>query len=489
MANNPFKTLIETNKLTGPNFEVWLRNLKIILSSERRQYVLDIPVQDEPEEDSSDDEKFQYQPWKEDDMQVRCLMLASMSNELQRQHETIENAASILLHLQEMYGTRTRRERYVLSKEIFKARMTENSDVSAHVLKMIGLIEKLTGLGVALDNELSVDLVLQSLPNSYDQFVVNFNMNQFETKLPELLNMLKTAESTIKKDKPVLLMNSSSKAKKGNKKKNKTKNLKGNGGVKKGKKSKSKKSDECFKCGNVGHWKRNCKEPPAQGMFFVEVNFTVNNSSWVLDTGCGVHICNDLQVMKRTKELSREGMTLRMGDGALVAAKAVEMIYLELEDRKLVLHSVYFVSEIIRNIISIPVLDREGYCFEIRNKSLLLFYESSLIMESKMKDGMYSISPIISNLNIQQSNKCKQDNQVNAQMWHKRLGHISKERIRTMAKHLGVNDLDELSSCESCLKGKMTKLPFSGKAERATKPLDLVHTDVCGPMSVSTHGG
>ena len=48
-------------------------------------------------------------------------------------------------------------------------------------------------------------------------------MNQLETKLPELLNMLKTAESTIQKDKLVLLMNSSSKAKKGNKKRNKTK--------------------------------------------------------------------------------------------------------------------------------------------------------------------------------------------------------------------------------------------------------------------------
>ena len=93
-------------------------------------------------------------------------------------------------------------------------------------------------------------------------------------------------------------------------------------------------------------------------------------------------------------------MTLRMGNGALVAAKAVGTIYLELGDRKLVLHSVYFVPEIIRNIISIPILDREGYCFEIRNKSLLLFYESSLIMESKMKDGMYTLSPMISNLNI-----------------------------------------------------------------------------------------
>ena len=43
--------------------------------------------------------------------------------------------------------------------------------------------------------------------------------------------------------------------------------------------------------------------------------------------------------------------------------------------------------------------------------------------------------------------------------------------------------------CESCLKGKMTKRPFKAKGYRATKPLELVHTNVCGPMRVQARGG
>ena len=43
--------------------------------------------------------------------------------------------------------------------------------------------------------------------------------------------------------------------------------------------------------------------------------------------------------------------------------------------------------------------------------------------------------------------------------------------------------------CESCLEGKMTKSPFKAKGYRATKQLELVHTDVCGPMSVQARGG
>ena len=37
--------------------------------------------------------------------------------------------------------------------------------------------------------------------------------------------------------------------------------------------------------------------------------------------------------------------------------------------------------------------------------------------------------------------------------------------------------------------GKMAKTPFSGTMERATDLLEIIHTDVCGPMSVEARGG
>jgi hypothetical protein len=37
--------------------------------------------------------------------------------------------------------------------------------------------------------------------------------------------------------------------------------------------------------------------------------------------------------------------------------------------------------------------------------------------------------------------------------------------------------------------GKMIKTPFSGIMERAIDLLEIIHTDVCGPMSISTRGG
>ena len=50
-------------------------------------------------------------------------------------------------------------------------------------------------------------------------------------------------------------------------------------------------------------------------------------------------------------------------------------------------------------------------------------------------------------------------------------------------------DYESFDTCEPCLMGKMTKTPFSGTMERANDLLEIIHTDVCGPMSVEARGG
>ena len=78
-----------------------------------------------------------------------------------------------------------------------------------------------------------------------------------------------------------------------------------------------------------------------------------------------------------------------------------------------------------------------------------------------------------------------------AYMWHLRLGHINSNRIQRLVSDglISPLDLKNLPVCESCLEGKMTKRPFKGKGNRATQLLELIHTDVCGPMNIQARGG
>ena len=71
-------------------------------------------------------------------------------------------------------------------------------------------------------------------------------------------------------------------------------------------------------------------------------------------------------------------------------------------------------------------------------------------------------------------------------MWQCRLGHIGVKRMKKLhaAGLLESLDYESLDACEPCLMGKMTKTPLFGVMERANDLLKIIHTDVCGPMSV-----
>ena len=75
-------------------------------------------------------------------------------------------------------------------------------------------------------------------------------------------------------------------------------------------------------------------------------------------------------------------------------------------------------------------------------------------------------------------------------LWYCRLGHINESRINKLFKDKFFDpyDYESYRTCESYLIKKMIKTPFIRHGERMSDILDLVHTDVCGPMSTQARG-
>ena len=81
-----------------------------------------------------------------------------------------------------------------------------------------------------------------------------------------------------------------------------------------------------------------------------------------------------------------------------------------------------------------------------------------------------------------------------ANIWHKRFGHLGENNLRKLINRDMVLNLEcstkELDFCESCAIGKACSLPFPRHSEsRATEVLELLHTDVIGPMQTPSIGG
>ncbi|KAK9042714.1 hypothetical protein V6N11_017778 [Hibiscus sabdariffa] len=85
------------------------------------------------------DNKDKFKKYMDDMVDVVCLMLATMTPELQKQHEDMVAYEMIQNH-KEIYERQARQERYETCKALFQCKMSEGSPVGAHVIKMMGYI-------------------------------------------------------------------------------------------------------------------------------------------------------------------------------------------------------------------------------------------------------------------------------------------------------------------------------------------------------------
>ncbi|KAL0285384.1 UNVERIFIED_CONTAM: hypothetical protein Scaly_2821200 [Sesamum calycinum] len=118
--------------------------------------------------------------------------------------------------MKELYDVPEWHIRYTVTKAFFGMIMIKGSSVQEYGVMMLSLVEKLKDLQTDFKEEdMYVDLILQSLSPSLDQFTISYAMNGLKESLHELINILVKYEATIEKSAPSVLVGevSTSKAK------------------------------------------------------------------------------------------------------------------------------------------------------------------------------------------------------------------------------------------------------------------------------------
>ncbi|KAK8957726.1 hypothetical protein KSP39_PZI001286 [Platanthera zijinensis] len=506
----------------GSNFSDWILKLNIVLRLENLLPILDGECPKENEiGQPTDAEKEEQKRWNDNQRVVQTLILASIGDQLQRKFLDTP-AKEIVAQLEKMFTDSARKERYKTTIALTRCKMMEGESVSVHFLKVQGYLEKLEKLNSPIPEDIAEDIILGSLPYSFKDFIMHYHMREKNMTINELHNALKTAEVDMGKTKGNAVLAVTSESKKIFKKRDNAKgqtskgnpHLKGKRGGTQGSTSKGgsvKNSPnsltECYHCHEKGHFKMNCpkykkdldegkierKRP--KGIFVIELNLNLTTTilDWVIDTGSCAHLISNVQSLKDRRSLSKGEVVLKVGNGASISAVAVGTLELPLPSGLyLTLFNVYHVPSILRNIISVSCLDAEGFNFIIGNFQMKIEKDGLFYASAFISNGLYLLNIVKDKQVLNINNKRLKISHISETLlWHHRLGHINEKRIRKLhqANLLDSFEPNAIGTCESCLTGKMTKTPFKKKGARANNLLELIHSDVCGPMNVCARDG
>ena len=130
-----------------------------------------------------------------------------------------------------------------------------------------------------------------------------------------------------------------------------------------------------------------------------------------------------------------------------------------------------------------------GYSFKSKNNCCSIYMNKTFYGLTSNVNGLLNLDH--SDTHNIDAKRYKFNNDSATYLWHCRLGHIGVKRMKKLHADglLESLDYESFDTCVPCLMGKMTKTPFPGTMERANDLLEIIHTDLCGPMSVEARGG
>lgn len=150
---------------------------------------------------------------------------------------------------------------------------------------------------------------------------------------------------------------------------------------------------------------------------------------------------------------------------------------------------VLYIPSIAENLLSVRRLAIKEFTVQFDDSKCVIASEGKKIAYAEPSIGMYrlQLKETVMSVKSRHTLLCQHT-------WHRKFGYRNQGAIQQLSQGLAteitIEDCGIRDTCECCIKGKMSRLPFPQVSESRSKaPLDLLHTDVCKPMQVKTPGG
>lgn len=450
--------------------------------------------------------------WDKNDRKARLIILSALETNVVRQIMNLKTSHEAWTRLSALYELRDKTSVQLLLQRFFDYRMTEGMSIGQHVSKIEEMARQLEDLGEKQSEAAMVTKTLHSLPRSYIHVISAWDSlpdekQTMENLLPRLLKAealnasmvgLSSTDNT-----PAALVHI------------KTGECNSKPKIKNPSTSKKPKfSGKCFNCGKQGHRKADCwslrSERTRREASSMDLDGSLlmarvcgNNDLkdvWFADSGASHHMSPRRELFRNFTPIEGDSFPIRLGNKDTVYARGQGIIdadfYLNGCTKTQTLVEALYVPDISKNLFSIGLSTDHGAIGTFEKYEMTLRKNNNVVARGwRPGVGLYRLhmkAIVRAEANIVSSIEAPLN------VWHERFGHVSYRTVGGLARGNAVTGIEVIdqnlkieneSFCEACVLGKMSRQPFQDSTNRAKLPGELIHYDICGPMSIEALDG
>ena len=463
--------------------------------------------------------------WRHSDYLSRNYILTYLTDELFEEYKPHETAKKMWDALEYKYKTQDAGTKKFIVGRFLDFKMVDGKPVPDQVRELEVIYHEISAEGMVLSEMFKAAAIIEKLPPSWRDFKNYLKHKRKDMTVEELTLRLRIEQDNRNSGIVSILPNSSAGEAKANvvehgtssrASKGKKKIDYGARGTSFKKTNSAPKGNSikifdgiCYICNKKGHKSFECKQAKrsSNGRNMVnvvtgeqdemhllavisEVNLVgTNPQEWWIDTGATRHVCSTREHFSTFKPVST-GEKMYMANSATSAIMGEGSVVLKMTSGKEVtLNNVLFVPELRKNLISGSVLSKHGFKIVIESDKIVLSKSGMYVGKGYVVDGLFKMNVLV----LKEMNKTSTSLTYMIEypnLWHSRLGHVNFNSLRRMIKlnHIPNNQIPKNYKCEICVEAKSTRATFP-TVVRNSKPLDLVHTDVCDMSTIPSRGG
>lgn len=378
-----------------------------------------------------------------------------------------ETALEIWNTLKNLFDDKGLSRKVTLLRNLISTRLEDCDGMQPYVDKIVDSSNKLNGIGFDISDDWKTAILLAGLTETYNPFIMGIEASNTKISSDTIISKLLDSQSGTEKGEACFGK------KKFNKKKNSTKK-KCCCNKHMADKCDQKKADKTEKSGT------------AKSASFCALISECKQNSWYVDSGASSHMTPNGSLLSNKQDSQIKEIVAANNEKMQV--NSVGKALLKLNENEIEVKNVLHVPNLSVNLLSVSKIVENGNTVTFNKKygCTIRNFKNEIVANCQPENGVYRFGENSAACMLSKKND-------SAFLWHRRLGHINYQSLLKMRNGavFGINFDDndsEIKNCGTCPRGKQARLPFKPSESRSTKMLELIHSDLCGPMENQSIG-